>query len=163
MPIITTFLPRGYISLSFDFRTSHLTQCPKVVDASDAARSFQSSCRNVDWLLRELPDGDDRAENQDRTNCHFDDVAALFFRANQKCVDGFVVLIFQLVCRASLFFHDTTLLDRGTGSNDNYHQISAKPVSGRSEIFVCDHVLAFVMLIFIRCGEGFRFYLVCPL
>jgi hypothetical protein len=63
------------------------------------------------------------------------------------------VLIFQLVCRACLFFHDTTLLDRGTGSNDNYHQISAKPVSGRSEIFVCDHVLAFVMLIFIAFGR----------
>src|SRR5207237_2289432 len=80
MPIITTFLPSGYFSLSFDFRMSHLTHCPKVVDASDAARSFQSSCRNVDRLLRELPDGDNRAENQDRTNCHFDDVAALFFR-----------------------------------------------------------------------------------
>jgi len=30
---------------------------------------------------------------------------------------------------------------------------------GRSDIFVCDHVLAFVMSIFIGFGEGFRFIL----
>src|SRR5437870_8866659 len=89
MPIITTFLPGGYFSLSFDFRMSHLTQCPKVVDASDARCSFQSSCRNVDRLLRELPDGDDRAENQEQIDCHLGNVAALFFRANQKRVSGF--------------------------------------------------------------------------
>jgi hypothetical protein len=32
-------------------------------------------------------------------------------------------------------------------------------VSGRSDIFVRDHVLAFVMSIFIRFGEGFVFIL----
>src|SRR5438105_4960218 len=79
MPIITTFLPSGYFCLSFDFRMSHLTQRPKVVDASDAASCVQSGWRNIDRLLRELPDGDDRAENQDRTNCHLDHVTALFF------------------------------------------------------------------------------------
>src|SRR5713101_9890244 len=94
MPIITTFLPSGYFSLSFDFRMSHLTHCPKVVDASDAASCVESNWRNVDRLLRELPDGDDRAENQDRINCHLDDVAALFFGANQKRVSGLFVLIF---------------------------------------------------------------------
>jgi hypothetical protein len=104
---------------------SHLTHCPKVVDASDAASCVQSSCRNVDWLPRELPDGDDRAENQDRTNCHLDDVAALFFRANQKRVSGFVVLIFQLICCACLFFHDATFRRRANGRDDNDHQISA--------------------------------------
>src|SRR5437870_7293605 len=92
MPIITTFLPSSYFSLSFDFRMSHLTHSLKVVDASDAACSFQSSCRNVDRLLRELPDGDDRAENQARINYHLDYVAALFFRANQKPVSGLFVL-----------------------------------------------------------------------
>src|SRR5438034_11577082 len=93
MPIITTFLPSGYFSLSFDFRMSHLTQCPKVVDASDAASCVQSSCRNVDRLLRELPDGNDGAENQDRINCHLDDVAALVFRENQKRAGGLVLIL----------------------------------------------------------------------
>src|SRR5260370_13843806 len=105
MPIITTFLPSGYFSLSFDFRMSHLTQGPQVVDASDAASCVQSSWRNIDGLMRELPDSDDRAENQDRINCHLDDVAALFLRANQKRVSGLVVLPFSFICRASLFFH----------------------------------------------------------
>src|SRR5438046_2379140 len=145
MPIITTFLPSRYFSLSFDFRMSSLTQCPKVVDASDAGLSFQSGCRNVDRLLRELPDGDDRTENQERTNCHLDHVAALFFRANQKRVGGFFVLIFCLIRRVCSFIHDTTLLGLKAGSNDIYHQISATPVSGRSDILMRDHVLAFVM------------------
>src|SRR6266480_1680029 len=122
MAIITTFLPSGYFSLSFDFRMSHLTQCPKVVDASDAASCVQSNWWNIDGLLRELPDGDDRAENQDRINCHLDDVTALFFRANQKRISGLFMLIFQLICRACLFFHDTTLRRHVTGRDDNDHQ-----------------------------------------
>ena len=162
MTIITTFLPRCYFSLSFDFRMSHLTQRPNVVDASDAVRSFQSGCRDVDRLLRELPDGDDRAKNQDRTNCYYDDVAPLFFRANQKRIGGFV-LVLWLIRRVCSFIHDTTLLSLKAGSNDIYHQISATAVSGRSDIFMRDRVLAFVMWIFIRLREGLRFYLVCPL
>ena len=157
MPIITTFLPNAYFSLSFDFRMSPLTQCSKVVDASDAACCVQSSWRNIDRLLRELPDGDDRAENQDRTNCHFDDVAALFFRANQKRVGGLLVLIFWLICCACLFFHDTTFQRHVNGRDDNDHQISAtygvrkvRHFRARSRGRVCD-------VDFIRFGEGFRF------
>ena len=60
MPIITTFLPNGHLSLSFDFRVSHLTQCLNFVDASDAASSVQASRRNIDRLLRELPHRDQR-------------------------------------------------------------------------------------------------------
>jgi hypothetical protein len=137
-------------------------QSLKVVDASDAV-SVQSSWREIDRLLRELPDGDDRAENQDRTNCHFDDVAALFFGANQKRVGGFCVLVLWLICRACLFFHDTTLLNLKTGSNDIYHQISATPVSEKVTSFAHEHMLAFVMSISIRFDESFRFYLVCAL
>jgi hypothetical protein len=44
-----------------------------------------------------------------------------------------------------LFFHDTTLLSRRTGSNDNYHHIAATPISGKVRHFrvrlrtrVCD-------------------------
>src|SRR6266487_109189 len=158
MPIITTFLPSGYFSLSFDFRMSHLMQPLKVVDASDTV-SVQSTWRNIDRLLRELPDGDDRTENQDRTNCHLDDVAALFFRANQKRVGGFFVLIFWLICRACLFFHDPTFLSRTVGRDDNDDQISAMPISGkvkhspgRSCACACDVDL-------IRFGEGFVFIL----
>src|SRR6266481_2967914 len=112
MPIITTFLPSGYFSLSFDFRMSHLTHCPKVVDASDAASWVQSSWRNIDWLPCEVPDRHDRAENQDRINCHLDDVAALFLRANQKRVSG----LFTLICRVCLCIHDSNLVEQGTGA-----------------------------------------------
>jgi len=62
-----------------------------------------------------------------------------------------------------LFFHGTDSLEVAIVSNDIYHRISATAVSGRSDIFVRDHVLAFVMSIFIGFGEGLRFYLVCPL
>jgi hypothetical protein len=34
-------------------------------------------------------------------------------------------LIFQLICRACLFFHDTTFRRRANGRDDNDHQISA--------------------------------------
>jgi hypothetical protein len=37
------------------------------------------------------------------------------------------------------------------------------PYHGRSDIFARDHVLAFVMAIVVRFGEGFRFYLECAL
>jgi hypothetical protein len=163
MPIITTFLPSGYFSLSFDFRRSHLTQWPKALDASEAASCVQSNWRNVDRLLRELPDRDGRAENQDRTNCHFDDVAALFFRANQKRVGGFFMLIFWLICRACLFFHDSTLSSRAIGRDDNDHQISATPISERSNTLADDHALAFVMAIVTVSPKAFVFYLVCAL
>jgi hypothetical protein len=56
-----------------------------------------------------------------------------------------------------------TLVSRATGSNDIYHQISATPVSEKVTSFARGHALAFVMSIFIRFGEGFRFYLVCAL
>ncbi len=91
---------------------SHLTQRPKVVDASDAASCIQSGWRNIDRLLRELPDGDDRPENQDRINCHLDDVAALFFRANQKRVSRFM-LVLWLVCSVCSFIHDPDSLGAG--------------------------------------------------
>ena len=62
--------------------------------AGDAECCLRTHGWQVYRLEYELPDGDNRAENQDWTNCHFDDVAALFFRANEKRVGGFVVLIF---------------------------------------------------------------------
>ena len=106
MPIITTFLPRGYFSLSFDFRMSHLMQCPKVVHASDAAPSFQASCRNVDRLLGELPDRDERAQNQAWIHYELERIATLFFGANQKGVSG-LLLVLRLIYCVRLFIHDT--------------------------------------------------------
>jgi hypothetical protein len=72
-------------------------------------------------------------------------------------------LVLWLICRACLFFHDTTLLNLKTGSNDIYHQISATPVSEKVTSFAHEHMLAFVMSISIRFDESFRFYLVCAL
>jgi hypothetical protein len=45
---------------------SNLTQRLKFVDASDAADCVQSGGWNADCLLGELPDRDDRTENQER-------------------------------------------------------------------------------------------------
>jgi hypothetical protein len=72
-------------------------------------------------------------------------------------------LIFWLICRACLFFHDPTLLRLAVGRHDNDHQISATPISERSDIFVRDHALAFVMAIVTVSPKAFVFYLVCAL
>ena len=121
MPIITIFLPTGYFSLSFDFRMPNLPQCLKFVDASDAAASVQPSRRNIDRLQCELPHRDQRAENQKWIDCHFERVAALFLRANQKRVSG----LFTLICGVCLCIHDATFERHLTGCDDNGHQISA--------------------------------------
>src|SRR6266446_5526279 len=110
MPIITIFLPNGYSSLSFDFRMSHLRQGLKFVDASDAAFCVESSWRNIDRLPCELPDRDQRAENQKWIDCHLERVAALFLRTNQKRISG----LFALVCRVCLCIHDGTVAEQGT-------------------------------------------------
>ena len=112
MPIITIFLPTGYFSLSFDFRMPNLPQCLKFVDASDAAASVQPSRRNIDRLQCELPYRDQRAENQKWIDCHFERVAALFLRANQKRVSG----LFTLICRVCLCIHDSNLVEQGIGA-----------------------------------------------
>ncbi len=112
MPIITIFLPTGYSSLSFDFRMPSLPQRLKFVDASDAAFSVESSRRNIDRLACELPDRDQRAENQKWIDCHLERVAALFLRANQKRVSG----LFTLICRVCLCIHDGTVAEQGTGA-----------------------------------------------
>src|SRR5437667_7028521 len=112
MPIITIFLPTGYFSLSFDFRMSNFPECLRSVDARDGAGCIQSGCWDGDSLLRELPDRDNRAENQKWIDCHFERVAALFLRANQKRVSG----LFTLICRVCLCIHDSNLVEKGTGA-----------------------------------------------
>jgi hypothetical protein len=67
-----------------------------------------------------------------------------------------------LICRACLFFHDPTLLSRTVGRDDNDHQISATPISGRSDIFVRDHALAFVMAIVTASAKA-SFFILCAL
>src|SRR5260370_40132880 len=68
---------------------SHFTHRLNLVYEDDAGCSFQSSCRNVDWLLRELPDRDDRPDNQERVECHLDQIASFLFRTYQKCIRRF--------------------------------------------------------------------------
>ncbi len=75
--------------------------------ASNGTCSFQSGRLDLDWLLRELPDGDERAQNQEQIDYHLEYVAALLFRANQKRVSGFVLVI-RLPCHVCFFFHDLT-------------------------------------------------------
>jgi hypothetical protein len=58
---------------SFDLRMSTPTPCVKFLSVdtvlgpsiTNNAGSFQSSCRNTDRLLGELPDRDERAQNQE--------------------------------------------------------------------------------------------------
>jgi hypothetical protein len=50
----------------------------------------------VDWerhrLMRELPDREHRAEDEERINEHFQPAAAFLFRANQESVSRFEVI-----------------------------------------------------------------------
>jgi hypothetical protein len=55
-------------------------------------------------LLRELPDRDERAQNQAWIHYELERIATLFFGANQKGVSG---LLLVLHCRVGLFIHDT--------------------------------------------------------
>jgi hypothetical protein len=52
-----------------------------------------------DWLARELPDGEDRAQDAHRVNCGFQHVPALFLRANQERVSSSVVHICSFVLK----------------------------------------------------------------
>ena len=67
--------------------------------------SIESRRRNVYRLLRQLPDRDERAQAQERVDYYLEQVAALFFRANQKRVSGFVLFVW-LSCRVCSFIHD---------------------------------------------------------
>jgi hypothetical protein len=130
MTTIIIFLPiSGLLFSSFDLRMSSFTQRLNLVYADNAGCSFQSSCRNVDRLLRELPDRDDRSENQERVECRLDQIASFFFRTYQKRVSRFLVFVFWLAGVDCLFFHDRSFCGKAIGRDDNDHQISAKLAS----------------------------------
>jgi ribosomal protein L31E len=57
-------------------------------------------------LLRELPDRDERAQNQAWIHYELERIATLFFGANQKGVSG-LLLVLRLIYRVRLFIHDT--------------------------------------------------------
>src|ERR1700737_4223618 len=62
----------------------------------NTVRPLSGSCRNVDRLLRKLPDCDDRAQNAEKINHHFERAATLLFRANQKRVCGFELAVHRM-------------------------------------------------------------------
>jgi hypothetical protein len=73
---------------------------------SAAGRSLRSNVlvrcqlsRQRYWLLRELPDREDRAQNADCVDHDFQHVPAFFLRANQECVSSSVVHISAFVVR----------------------------------------------------------------
>jgi hypothetical protein len=57
-------------------------------------------------VLGELPDRDERAQNQAWIHYELERVATFFFGANQKGVSG-LLLVLRLICRVRLFIHDT--------------------------------------------------------
>jgi len=57
-------------------------------------------------VLRELPDRDERAQNQAWIHYELARIATFFFGANQKGVSG-LLLVLRLICRVGLFIHDT--------------------------------------------------------
>ena len=56
-------------------------------------------------MLRELPDRDERAQNQAWIHYELEGIATFFFGANQKGVSG-LLLVLRLICRVRLFIHD---------------------------------------------------------
>jgi hypothetical protein len=57
-------------------------------------------------VLRELPDRNERAQDQAWIYCELECIAVFFFGANQKGVSGLLVVL-RLICRVGLFIHDT--------------------------------------------------------
>lgn len=57
-------------------------------------------------MLRELPDRDERAQNQAWIHYELECIATFFFGANKKGVSG-LLLVVRLICRVGLFIHDT--------------------------------------------------------
>ena len=60
-------------------------------------------------MLGELPDRDERAQNQAGIYCELECIATFLFGANQKGVSG---LLLVLHCRVGLFIHDTNFTRR---------------------------------------------------
>jgi len=56
-------------------------------------------------MLGELPDRDERAQNQAWIHYELERIATFFFGANQKGVSG-LLLVLRLICRVRLFIHD---------------------------------------------------------
>ena len=56
-------------------------------------------------MLGELPDRDERAQNQAWIHYELARIATFFFGANQKGVSG-LLLVLRLICRVRLFIHD---------------------------------------------------------
>ena len=56
-------------------------------------------------MLGELPDRDERAQNQAWIHYELEGIATFFFGANQKGVSG-LLLVLRLICRVRLFIHD---------------------------------------------------------
>jgi hypothetical protein len=57
-------------------------------------------------VLCELPDRDERAQNQAWIHYEFERIATFFFEANQKGISGLLV-VQRLICRVRFFVHDT--------------------------------------------------------
>ena len=55
-------------------------------------------------MLGELPDREERAQNQAWIYCELEGIATFFFGVNQKGVSGFLVVL-RLICRVRLFIH----------------------------------------------------------
>jgi hypothetical protein len=56
-------------------------------------------------VLGELPDRDERAQNQAWIHYELARIATFFFGANQKGVSG-LLLVLRLICRVRFFIHD---------------------------------------------------------
>jgi hypothetical protein len=63
---------------------------------ADDAR-FKTRRRNLDRRLRELPDPNDDAENEDRVEHSLKNGAALLFRADYQSVGGFEFLVHTIL------------------------------------------------------------------
>ena len=56
-------------------------------------------------MLRELPDRDERTQNQAGIYCELECIATFLFGANQKGVSG-LLLVLRLIYRVRLFIHE---------------------------------------------------------
>jgi hypothetical protein len=62
-----------------------------------ACDTLQAVRRNFDRMLRELPDCEGRAQNEERVKHCFEKAAAFLFRANQESIRGFELCIHKVI------------------------------------------------------------------
>ena len=87
-------------------------------------------------MVRELPDRDERAQNQAWIHYELEGIATFFLGANQKGING-LLLVVRLIYRVRLFIHDANFTRQVLAAMTMIikflpHDIAAREIASRS-------------------------------